>query len=268
MQNNAAFDDFQPVGRSWFRSILKIVVLALCVLLTIGGSVYYLALQKPDFYQQSMAMSDHEAFEAGEALEVAALYLRNDVIEEEAWVAEFKEGQINGWLASDLPRKFSKLLPDEVRGPRVGIDPGEFRIALATEIKGIETVLVAALEFFPTGVSNEFGLRVLGVHAGWLPIPVSFFTEPASELLQDNRIKVQWYDDDGGLPVALLTVPESKLRYEGKKIVVEQLEIADGSVRLSGRSEPVFEKSTSATDAQPDDPETVVQTTELLPVGE
>lgn len=269
MENNPAFDDIQPVGRSWTRTFLKVAALGLSLLLVTAGSIYWLARQTPAFYQASMEMSDEEAYAAGESLEVAALYLRNDVVEEENWVAEFPEEQINGWLASDLPRKFSTALSDEIRDPRVGIEPGEIKIALTTEIKSVETVLVAAIEFFPTGITNEFGLRVLSVHAGWLPIPISFFTKPATDILQKNRVQVQWYDDSDGLPVALLTIPKYQLSYKGKQIVVEQLEIADGSVRLAGRSEPLAGKPNPEPEAvEPEVDNSEDPVAKLLPVSD
>ena len=269
MENNPAFEELHPINRSWTRTILKLVALTIGLLVVAGAGIYWLARQTPEFYHASLRMSEEEAFEAGESLEVAALYLRNDVLEEETWVAEFEENQINGWLASDLPRKFgTQLFAGKTHAPRVGIEPDKFQIGLTTEIKGIETVVVAAMEFFPTEKSNQFGVHVLSVHAGWLPIPISFFTDPVTEMLRHHRIEVQWHDASDGAPVALLTIPKKKLSYQGHQIVVERLQIADGSVRLAGRSELLNPKSIP-------DPETVKPGTnqpdktvaEVLPVS-
>lgn len=269
MEYNEAFDDLQLSKRSWTRTIFKLIAVAICLLIAFVGGVYWLAQQTPDFYKTAMEMSAEEAFVAGESLEVAALYLRNDLVEQETWVAEFPEDQINGWLASDLPRKFSTMLPDEVRDPRVGIEPRKFQIAVTTEIEKVETVLVAAVEFFPTEVSNEFGFRVLSVHAGWLPIPISFFTVPATELLERYRIQAKWYEDGDGAPVAVLKVPKSKLSYDGKQIVVEQLEIADGSVRMAGRSKPLTPPTEAdSSDSDPETQSSEEPTTEALPVSD
>jgi len=243
--DNEDLKERMPPRRSRLRTFLKCVVLSLCLLLVAAGVIYGLALQTPDFYQASLGMSELKAFEGGESFEIAGLYLRNDIVEEETWYAEFFEDHINGWLISDMPRKFPRSLPDNMRQPRVKIDPGKFRVGVTTEILGIETVLTAAAEFFPTDASNEFGLRVLGVHAGSLPLPVSFFSLPASELLQKQGIRVQWYDDKDGLPVAVMTVPKKLLRHNGQHIQLEQFEFIDGSVRLAGRSEPVKKESVS-----------------------
>ncbi len=274
MKNNSPYEDLPSVGRSWTRTFLKVTALGLSLLLVVPGGVLWLAQQTPAFYPTSLEMSDEEAFAAGESLEVAALYLRNDVMEEDTWVAEFSEHQINGWLASDLPRKFSTFRSEEIRDPRVDIEPGKFKIALTTEIKNVETVVVAAIEFFPTGITNEFGLRVLSVHAGWLPIPISFFTKRITEVLERNHVQIRWYNDSDGLPVALATVPKHQLRYQGKQIVIEQLEIADGAVRLAGRSERLTEKSdpdSNATDSnaiQPVSDDSKIPVATLVPVSD
>lgn len=245
MENNSDFDDLQPVERRWFRTIVKSVVAVLILLLVAAGIVYWLAIQPPDFYQASVRISEEESLESGESFEIAGLYLRNDMVEEETWYAEFFEAHINGWLASDLPRKFATALPDNMREPRVKIEPEKFQVGAATEILGIETVLIAAIDFFPTESTNEFGLRVLSVHAGQMPIPVSFFNQLATELFQKYQIRVRWYDDDNGMPVAVLTLPKDLLSYQGKQMVLEQLEFVDGSVRLAGRSEAIEKKEQS-----------------------
>lgn len=242
MENNVDPDDIRPPSRSWFRTIVKAVVAVLVLLLVAAGVAYWLAIQPPDFYQDSIRISEEEAFKSGESFEIAGLYLRNDIVEEETWYAEFFEDHINGWLASDLPRKFATAIPDNMREPRVKIEPEKFRVGAATEIHGIETVLVAAIDFFPTDSAGEFGLRVLSVHAGQMPIPVSFFIQPATELLQKHRIRVRWYDDDHGMPVAVLTLPKNLVGYQGKRMVLEQLQFVDGSVRLAGRSEAIEKK--------------------------
>lgn len=250
MENNPDLDDFHSVGRSWFRLTAKSVVVLLVLLLITAGAVYWLVIQSPKFYRASLRVPEEVAFKSGESFEVAGLYLRNDIVEEETWYAEFFEDHINGWLASDMPRKFATAMPENMHDPRVRIEPHKFRVGVTTEIGGIDTVLVGAIEFFPTDVSNEFGLRVLSVRAGRMPIPVSFFNLPATELLQKHGIRVRWFDDEHGMPVAVLNFPKRLLGYQGKRIVLEQLEFVDGSVRLAGRSEMAEKKKDSEPSAK------------------
>lgn len=248
MENNEDLNELPPLGRSRLRAVLKYFVLAVCLLLVTAGIVYGLARQTPEFYRDSLSITDEEAFDAGASFEIAGLYLRNDVVEEETWYAEFFEDHINGWLASDMPRKFARALPENMQHPRVRIESGKFRVGVTTEIIGIETVLAAAVEFFPTEVSDEFGLRVLSVRAGSLPLPVSFFNQPATELFQKHGIRVRWYDDKQGQPVAVMNIPTKLLSHEGQRIMLEQFEFTDGSVRLAGRSEPIKKKKNPKTE--------------------
>jgi hypothetical protein len=249
MDDDSDLNDVRPAGRSWLWKTLRFLAVGLLLFLLVGGVVYWLATQKPDFYRASLEMSEEEAFKAGESFEVAGLYLRNDVVEEEAWYAEFFHDHINGWLISDLPRKFKRAIPDNMRDPRVSFEPEKFRLGATTDIRGVETVLSAAIEFFPTEVMNEFGLRVTNAYAGQMPIPVSFFTIPATELLKKYRIQVRWYDDENGRPVAVISVPKNLLSHGGKLVVLEQLEFVDGSVRLAGRTELVQQQNGAGADA-------------------
>jgi hypothetical protein len=98
--------------------------------------------------------------------------------------------------------------------------------------------MVATVEVFPTEVSNRLGVRLYDVRAGKLPIPVSVFAKPAVDLLARQDIDVQWYNDSAGYPVALLTIPKKQMAFEEQHVVVEELEIANGLLRLAGRSEP------------------------------
>lgn len=256
MENDSDFDDVRPAGRSWFWKLLRFLAGGLVLLLLVAGVIYWLVIQKPEFYQSSLEMSEEEAFKAGESFEIAGLYLRNDVVEEETWYAEFFHDHINGWLISDLPRKFTRAIPDNMRDPRVSFEPGRFRVGATTEVSGVETVLSAVIEFFPTEVVNEFGLRVTSAYAGQMPIPVSFFSLPATELLKKYRMRVRWYDDENGSPVAAITVPKNLLSHGGKFVVLEQLEFVDGSVRLAGRSEMVEQQNESETAAaEPNTPD-------------
>ena len=215
MENESDFDDIRPTGRSWFRKILNFTAAGLFLLLLVAGLIYWLAIQPPKFYRASLEMSEQEAFESGESFEIAGFYLRNDVVEEETWYAEFFDNHINGWLISDMPRKFARAIPDHMHDPRVSFEAGKFRVGVTTEISGIKTVLAAAIELFTTEVSNEFGIRVLSANAGHMPIPVSFFNLPATELLEKHQIQVRWYDDESGVPVALIDVPKNLLSYQG-----------------------------------------------------
>ena len=57
------------------------------------------------------------------------------------------------------------------------------------------------------------------------------------------------------MPVAVLTLPKDLVSYQGKQMVLEQLEFVDGSVRLAGRSEAIEKKEQSESIAAEPKPE-------------
>ncbi|QDU93995.1 hypothetical protein [Lignipirellula cremea] len=215
--------------------------LALILLLGIGGAclvfgVFKAAQHEPEFYREALQATPevHEA--AGDVLEKHVLDLRNDLRREGLWEAIFTDEQINGWLASDLPEKFPTVLPAGVSDPRIAIRPAAAMIGCRYEDERVSTVLSLSLQLSLTDEPNVVAVRILGVRAGLLPVPITDWLDKITERARQSDIDLRWEQIDGD-PVALVHVPVEHEDFSRRQIHIEQIEMRDGELYLAGISE-------------------------------
>ncbi len=200
------------------------------------GILYFLyqAAQKPpEFYEAALQINPEAQKLAGSEFESRVLQLQNDLLEQGTWEAIFSDKQINGWLASDMPKKFPKALPANVYEPRVEIKPGIVHLAFRFESKQFSGIVVCSGEAYCTDKSNQVAVRIDDVKAGVVSLPVSKWLDEIAKGITRSGFSVVWSEENGN-PVALITIPEDTL--EGGDVVVESIELLDGKVRLRGRT--------------------------------
>jgi hypothetical protein len=240
------------------------VALVLVVLLTAGVSIlltaaYRATQQVPEFYQHALARQPREQKAAADQLERQVLELHNEARRPGRWEARFSQEQINGWLAADLPTKFPGALPDGVSDPRVAIDPNHMQLAVRYDQGDVSTVLSMAGDAYLTDRPNEVAVHIDHVRAGAVPVPLAQFLDQIAERFIDAGLPLRWTEQEGD-PVALVTLPLDREEFKGKQLQVERLEICDGEIVVSGRTEapetePVETKSAEAqsAEAEPDE---------------
>ena len=191
-----------------------------------------------EWYVEAVAAAEPEVqarrVEAGDEFERHALELRNEARHTGAWEAVFTQQQINGWLASDLKEKFPDMLPSYVHDPRVKIEEDVARAAFRLKNSQIDAVIVVSVDLYLTENPNELAVRFRDAHAGLVPLPLKRVTDVAEQAAKKTNISLQW-QQNGGDPVALIQIPEEVKDVEGR-LIVENIEVRDGEVYLSGRT--------------------------------
>jgi hypothetical protein len=231
------------------RKILRIgaisfaALLVLALLSLIGG--WWGAKQVPEFYQQALEVEPQRHAELGDKLEENLLELRNEASQEGQWQAVFTDEQINGWLASDLPEKFPRALPPEVKEPRVAIEPEVARVGARFKSPQLETVISLAVEVHMTDEPNVLAVRIRQARAGLLPVPLADWLEQVRLAAGESGIPLRWVEQDGD-PVALVTIPMEQAGRD-HRLLLEQIELRDGELVVGGRTER-FDAPPSARD--------------------
>lgn len=219
--------------------LIRSVVLSSTVLL---GSLAFLAIiyrstqSEPDFYRRALNVDAVVDASAGEALEIEALEMRNQIVNEDQWYATFTDEQMNGWLAIDLPDKFPGRLPKSVSDPRLQVENGKVTLACRYHGKAFQGIVQLECEPFMTEADNEIGLKVCHLKSGWVPLPIDTWLNEVSRQSLKVGLPIRWIQD-GGQPVALLVLPLDSVDKD-RKIVLEQLICEKGQLHLSGRTEP------------------------------
>ena len=226
--------------RKWYRRIAMFLTV---VALTAAGFAWWFVRQAhhvPEFYRLATEreLSPEELrqqAEAGKRLAASFLRLRNEALKQGRWKAAFDNEEINAWLASELPQKFPKLLRIGMSQPRVAIEDGKLLAAARLTNRRIDTVLSCEIKVELTEQANILAIRLENLRAGALPLPWYQFSERISQEAATGDVVIQWDQTDSG-PIALLEIPSEHPDFIVKPLVVESIVLADGEIRLAGRS--------------------------------
>jgi hypothetical protein len=224
------------------RRALRIALwsgLTCLLLLATAALVLYRGTQHvPEFYQQVLTATVPPAqqFQVGDELERDVLELHNATTKPGRWEAEFTDEQINAWLATLLPRNHPQALPAEIRDPRVKISADSAQLAWRLASERFETVISLQADLYLTDQPNQIAIRLHAVRAGWVPVPLTQILERVSDAARRAGVDLSWSQQEGD-PVALLRVPSRHPDFEDRELHLESLELNDGKVSLSGRTE-------------------------------
>lgn len=227
--------------RKWLRFFGYASATIVVVVAGLLFVAYRASQHQPAFYQHALQMTPERQAKAGDELEKQVLDLRNDARHDGQWQAVFTDEQINGWLAVDLPEKFPDTLPAEIVDPRVAIDPEQAQVAYRYQGGQISTVVSVAVKVHLTDETNVLAVRIRKVRAGALPLPVTRWLDQIAEAAAAGGIRLRWVQE-GGDPVALVTVP---LQYEEIKnhlLRLETVELREGEIFLAGTTQRIADQ--------------------------
>ncbi len=214
---------------------LGVSCLAVVIVAILAGA--YSATQKvPEFYQEALVLEPAAVAVAGEALEQEVLELHNDARRVGHWEAAFTEEQINGWLSVELPKNFPHALPSQIQEPRIAIRDGDIFLACRYTSERMKTVLSLQVEVGLTENENEIALRVRGIRAGILPLPMKRFMDEINRYVRSDSLPLRWSRIDGD-PLALLQAPEYYQELGPQRIRIEEISVGEGVIKISGRTD-------------------------------
>ncbi len=217
------------------RVVIGGLVAGLCA---VAGSLLLLnvALERsPAFYEAAVAVPAAEQEAAGQQFERNVLALHNDIQQGRAWKRVFSATEINGWLAVDLPDKFSDILPATIHNPRVELSPDLLLVAFGYESERLATIISLSLEVRLADEPNTLAVTIKSAKAGWIPLPLKDFLDQISEAAQRADLHVRWADRDGD-PVALITILPDEDPNLRDSLVLEAIEIQEGELVIAGRT--------------------------------
>jgi hypothetical protein len=209
------------------------LVLVLGLLGSGAGGLWWALGYQPDFYRERVQISPARRHAEAQLFEARSLQLRNDIANEARWEAVFTDEQVNAWLAEDLVTSLADLIPPGVGDPRIVFQPDRVTLAFRYEDGPIRSVVWAVVRI-ALARDNELTLTLEGVRAGALPVPHDRLLRRFTEHAHARGLDLRW-ERDGDLPMALIRYTPSPKR---RDLVLETLQVADGWIRLAGRSAP------------------------------
>ena len=217
------------------------------VVIAVPSAMYLAARHVPHFYSRALAQSDVEKRRASDDLLRRTSELTNIARREGRWSAAFTDSQINGWLAVDMMENHPGLLPKQITEPRVAIDRDRLRIGWRYQTGRLSTIFTVCADVYLVE-PNVLALRIRSARAGALPLPLARILERVAAVVSELDLRLSWRQI-GGDPVALVEL--SRLRDDDAMLILEVLELREGSLMVAGRSEDRAAEQTARSDAPP-----------------
>jgi hypothetical protein len=217
------------------KRIAMTALLLLVVAMIGGGAWFYRALSYvPAFYSQALAVKAPELQQSSREMLRRTAALTNDVKRLGNWQALFTDQQINGWLAVDVPKNHPDLLPSELRNPRVRIMPDG--VLIGARFEGQVSSVVSVKFSVQLERTNVVAVRIHQLRVGDVPWRLDRIIDEIIRSAGQWGFLVEQTQTDGD-PVLLVTLPPD-LHDRNREVQLEQLELREGEVFLSGRSSP------------------------------
>lgn len=235
------FEPSQPRPRGGLRRFFLPVV---------GGATVVVALLclaarwSPAFYRDRLppggplagrapAAAAAAAEQAARRLVTAASAWHADFLRVGRWEAVFDERDINGWLATDLPRNHAAALPAAASAPRVEFVPGGLRAGVTVGRGPLVAVVWIEAEV-SLRAANQVGIALVAARAGSLPLPhAPLLRQLAGRLERLGVVTEIRRQGDRGL---LLVYIPSTHQAGGFSHWLESMRFAAGEVAVAGET--------------------------------
>ena len=153
-----------------------------------------------------------------------------------AWEALISEGEINAWLALDLPRNHATLLPSGLSDPRVCLQPRRAQVGARVGYGFLSAVIWCDVGVQLRGVTqivvvvNQAGL-------GALPLPRAACAKRLADRLAEWGLPGDMRPIDGRMGVVLYTDRQADGAGAGWQLTALQLEPGEAMLAGTARNE-------------------------------
>jgi hypothetical protein len=249
-------ESINPDGQTGTRSRLALVafksarILLILIIVASGLGWYaYQSTQKiPEFYQAVLTAPPDFMEHQGQEFESRLFELQHQSRDPGQWQAVFTDGQINGWLATDLPEKFPDAIPPQMGHPRIRISEDGLELAFRCQSSRFNGIIVAKGDAFCTERPNEIAVRIKSAKAGIVPLPIGPWVETIVQTLRSAGTETTWTEIDGD-PTAIVILPRSLTDNNELRLRLETVQLSAGQLLLGG----VTAKAQTASDIKIDE---------------
>jgi hypothetical protein len=220
------------------RSLILAIAIFCCLTCGVGAALWLLVRYEPSIYLKAAVPPGEERHLMSERCWQELMGLYNSVAnpdEADPWGHRFTDSEINSYLAEHFVQSHlnEHLLPDGISEPRILIESDKVRIAFRYGAGLWSTVVSIDLRLWLVkGEPNVVALKLIGFHAGALPISAQSLLENITKTCQDNGIGVDWYRDEGA-PVAVLRF---QVEQPHPTLELSTIKLEPGAIRIEGRT--------------------------------
>lgn len=176
----------------------RLLAAGLVVLVLALGASAAVIRHEPDFYRAALAVDPSRAESLARRMVSKASSLHAAVGRQGTWDGVISADELNAWLATDLPRNHSRLLPRGITAPRVAFVPRHVLLAARTGFGPFSAVVWADIEVRLQGV-NQIGIMVHRAGIGGFPLPGDAMLRRFAGHLREARLVADLRRLDGGM---------------------------------------------------------------------
>ncbi|MGL6225872.1 MAG: hypothetical protein ACRC10_04500 [Thermoguttaceae bacterium] len=229
-------DTTPQIGRRRrFFSLCLLTIVVLTLLLILLVFVFYSAIQvKPAFYQTALEVEPESQITLSHTI-VQRCQETVDRIstKDRDWELQLGQDEINAYLAVDLLKSYPKLLPSEIKNPRIAIQNDNLELACEVETSGISGVLHLTLR--PRFINpNQCLLQIRAAHLGVVSLSRSKVCDLLGNRVRLADVQMERTTDQGG-PALLITFKVDA--NPDLALLLKQAEIVGDSLKVFGSSE-------------------------------
>lgn len=219
------------------RSFVLAVAIFVCLTSGVGAALWMLVRYEPNVYLRAAVPPGEQRHQLSEKCERELIQLYNSVAsaDDQEWGHRFTDSEINSYLAEHFVQSHlnEHVLPEGISEPRLVIEADKIRVAFRYGVGLWSTIVSIDLcIWLVKGEPNVVALKLVGFHAGALPISAQSLLESITKTCQDNGIGVDWYRDEG-YPVALV-------RFQAEQphptLELEVIKLDQGAIHIQGRT--------------------------------
>ncbi len=224
----------------------KSFALAIAIILFLGGLVgatgFVLVRHVPSFYNRCDLPTGPERRRLADEFdgELGNRLLAGILNEEEHWEVNFRETQLNAFLAEGMFKKYTleSPFPEGVSAPRITLENDRIRIGFRYGFRRISTVISVELRpWMAVEDPNVLALEFVSLHAGAIPISSQWLLEKVAEAARPLKIDVSTYRYNKH-PVLVLRfqADRSNPTFQLSQVkVVGQINSEPGFIRIAGK---------------------------------
>ncbi|MFM7096537.1 MAG: hypothetical protein ACKO16_03880 [Gemmataceae bacterium] len=219
------------------RLSLYLALATFLSLLAVSGFVLYSIIRhEPNFYKTALLVSnDPNKGEKSREFTSECFEFIGAVGTEKEWYAQFKEDQINSFFSEELDEitNKNKFFPDNIKAPRISLEPDRLRLAFRWGEGKLSTIISAELKLWlAKDEPNVIAVQLYSIKAGALPVSLLSMFDRISDTARQNGIEVSWYRHQGK-PVAVVRFQADQPR---PTMLLQALEIEKGFITLRGKN--------------------------------
>jgi hypothetical protein len=201
------------------------------VLAIAAATVGALACRVPAFYAERLAAAA-DAEQGARRLVTKAAGVEAAFRRPGRWEAAISEAEINGFLATDLPRNHAAVLPGWLEAPRVALEPHVVTVAARLRAGPLTPVVHAAIELRLIA-AGQVQCRLLRAGLGGVPLPRGLLLHRLAAAARRGGAAAELRRFDGETRL-VVTMPRGR---DGATPRLDALAIGPGEVLLAGTTE-------------------------------